>query len=222
MHIENTYKVVECLAQRIREEFDKGINNIDPEEMEKALCMLEKGAESLYKFKVIEAMENPISGEVLYDPNEDPAQFTMDILNSKKMKQPEWATYARRGGRSMMGHRDGGYRMRPMDFAYHDDRVLDEPMMKETLSYSDGYQAGMRDSQPDYRQGRSGNKRMTFMVSKEIHDANTPDDIAKNTKALDDYLETLWTDMEEMTKKMNTNEKNMLKSKLSSMVGKIV
>lgn len=228
MHIENIKKVVECLAQRIREEFDKGTDNINVEEMGMAIDMLKDMTEALYKSEVVKAMENPITADISYDWNDDPARLTMDILGSKKMKSPEWSNpsmYSRYDGRGMnyygrVGHQDGGYRMnRPMDFAYHDDHMMDDKMY--TQSYSDGYQAGLKDSQPDYRQGHSGNKRMTFMVSKEIHNGNTADDVAKNSEKLDEYLAALWEDMEELSHVMTANEKATLKSKMNAMIAKI-
>lgn len=180
MHIENTKKIVECLAQRIREEFDKGIEHIDTCEMEKAIDMLKDSSEALYYNKVTHAMDK-VGETIQYNPHLEPTRLTRDILSTKSMPN-----------------------------------LLDNP------SYSDGYQAGVRDSQPDYRTGHSGDKRMTFMVSKQIHDGNTSDDIAKNTQLLDEYLEALWEDMEELTQIMTPNEKAVLKSKMNTMISKIV
>lgn len=62
---------------------------------------------------------------------------------------------------------------------------------------------------------------MTYMVSKEIHDGNTADDIAKNNKLLDEYIDTLWKDMEGLAQMMTPNEKAMMKSKMNNMLTKI-
>ena len=222
--------MIECLTKRTNEEFSKGIENIDSTEMQIAADIIDKLCNAEYHAKVSKAMENPITAE-FYNPDDDPARLTMDILGSKKMKDPKWANYGmhRRNHIDYPIDYDDGYevsnygvrhRMGNVNYAYHNDHMMDDGM--KTRGYSDGYQAGVRDSQPDYREGRSGNKRMTYMVSKEIHDSNTADDIAKNNKLLDEYLDTLWTDMEEMTQKMSPTEKATLKNKMNTMLTKIV
>ena len=79
--------------------------------------------------------------------------------------------------------------------------------------YSDG-----RDS----REGRSGQSRRSYMETKEMHPGNTPEDKQKKVQDLEKYMNELATDVTEMINGSTAEEKTLLKTKLQSLVQKIV
>lgn len=74
----------------------------------------------------------------------------------------------------------------------------------------------------DYREGRSGMSRRTYMETKEMHKANTPEDKQAKMRELEKYMKELSEDLTEMIADATNEEKTMLKTKLDTLKGKIV
>lgn len=63
-------------------------------------------------------------------------------------------------------------------------------------------------------------KRM-YTETKEMHKANTPEDKEHKMKALDGYIKELGGDITQLIGDMTAEEKNLLRSKMSTLVSKI-
>lgn len=75
--------------------------------------------------------------------------------------------------------------------------------------------ADVRTAEPrDYREGRSGISRKTYMQTKEVHGSNTADDKQAKMKDLEKYISDMTEDVTEMMADASNEEKAMLKSKL--------
>lgn len=74
----------------------------------------------------------------------------------------------------------------------------------------------MRDS----REGRSGMSRMSYMESKEMHKADTPADKQYKMKELEKYMGELSKDITEMIADSSQEEKNLLKTKMQTLLQK--
>ncbi len=74
----------------------------------------------------------------------------------------------------------------------------------------------------DYREGRSGQQRRSYMEAKELHKGNTAEDKQKKMKELEAYMTELGSDITEMISGATTEEKNMLKTKMQTLAQKIV
>lgn len=80
------------------------------------------------------------------------------------------------------------------------------------MMYHEDYPAEMR----DYREGRSGMYRRTYMESKEMHEGKE-----KQMHELEEYMKELTGDVMDMIKDATPEEKMMLVQKLSTLADKI-
>lgn len=74
----------------------------------------------------------------------------------------------------------------------------------------------------DYREGRSGMSRRSYMETKEIHSDNTPESKQHKMKELEKYISELGTDITEMISDASNEEKTLLKNKLQVLAQKVV
>ena len=75
--------------------------------------------------------------------------------------------------------------------------------------------ADVRTYEPrDYREGRSGISRKTYMQTRAVHGSNTADDKQAKMKDLEKYISDMTEDVTEMMADASNEEKAMLKSKL--------
>lgn len=63
--------------------------------------------------------------------------------------------------------------------------------------------------------------RRNYTETKEMHKANTPEDKEHKMKALDGYIKELGGDITQLIGDMTAEEKNLLRSKMSTLVSKI-
>lgn len=73
----------------------------------------------------------------------------------------------------------------------------------------------------DSKEGKSGMSRRSYMESKELHKANSPQDKDAKMKELEKYMKELSEDVTEMIEGATAEEKTMLKTKLSTLVTKL-
>ena len=71
------------------------------------------------------------------------------------------------------------------------------------------------------KEGRSPISRRTYMETKEMHNGNTQHDKDIKLKDLDKYLNELSEDIREMILDATPEEKQLLKTKLSTLVTKL-
>lgn len=73
----------------------------------------------------------------------------------------------------------------------------------------------------DSREGKSGQSRRGYMESKEIHKGNTAEDKQMKMKELEKYTKELAEDVTEMISDASTEEKQLLKAKMQTLLSKI-
>lgn len=84
--------------------------------------------------------------------------------------------------------------------------------------YEDGYRDGKRDGKG--MQSRSDRMRRNYTENKHTND-NSPEGKKKNMENLDSYMKELAGEMTELVEDMDASEKNMLKTRLQTLVQKI-
>lgn len=88
------------------------------------------------------------------------------------------------------------------------------------MYYGSAYDRGMRDYDMvyprDYREGRSGSSRRSYMESKEMHEGKE-----KQMMELDKYMKELSGDIMEMINDATPEEKQSLSQKLTTLADKI-
>lgn len=207
MHVKRIHDMVEKLTKCAENEMEKGIENIDTEEIGEVTDMIKDLCEAEYYAKISKAM--------------DDAEYGVDY---------DWE--GRKGYRGQMRDRKGRYMSRrgyeiPM-MMYDEDREemerlrdMDRPYGK--MSYSDGGYGGQYSSrmQRNTHEGRSGEARRGYMETKEMHKGNTVEDKQHKMRELENYMKELSTDVTEMIADASPEEKNMLKNKMQILMQKI-
>ena len=69
----------------------------------------------------------------------------------------------------------------------------------------------------DYREGRSGMSRRSYMESKEKNADNSQESKNMKAKKLDDYMKDLYEDMKEIVADMSNEEKTVWKQKIEKL-----
>lgn len=238
MHIKHIHEMVEKLASCAHHEFEKGIENIDTEEMGKVADILKDLAEAEYYSKISKAMDESEYGED-YDvdgPMEERRYYRGQPRDSR-------GRYMSRRGRR--GYVEPNYHMTPEMYKEHDpeywrDMDRHEGRMYYTSVGNPGGSSGMSGGNMggnsssggtrnyggemgrDYREGHSGQSRRSYMEAKEAYPGNSPEDKQKKTKELEKYMNELSSDITEMISNASNEEKTMLKAKLNTIAQKVV
>lgn len=236
MHIKNIRCIEEKLAEAIRCEFDKGIENVNTSEMGKATDMLKDAAEAEYYARIAKAMEKADSEDEEADKHmlrqlkeqygEDDGRRYYD--NYRYMRTGRFAPKGRGTYMPRRGYETPiEYHMTPEMYREHDPeyyRDMDRDMgrmyytetgMRENTGNSS--RTGMRDG----REGRSGMSRRSYMQTKEMHPDNSQESKQAKMKELEKYMGELSGDITEMIAGASNEEKTMLKTKLQTLVSKI-
>ena len=239
MHIKNIRCIEEKLAEAIRCEFDKGIENVNTAEMGKATDMLKDAAEAEYYARIAKAMEEAekedeesqkyMLKQLKEEYGEDDGRRYYD--NYRYMRT---GRFAPKGRGTYMPRRSYEtpieYHMTPEMYREHDpeyyrdmDRDMGRMYYTETgMSGNTGNSSrtgnsGMRDG----REGRSGMSRRSYMQTKEMHPDNSQESKQAKMKELEKYMSDLGVDMAEMIKDMTPEERTLAKTKLTTLVQKM-
>lgn len=236
MHIKNIRCIEEKLAEAIRCEFDKGIENVNTSEMGKATDMLKDAAEAEYYARIAKAMEKADNEDEEADKHmlkqlkehygEDDGRRYYD--NYRYMRTGRFAPKGRGSYMPRRGYETPiEYHMTPEMYREHDPeyyRDMDRDMgrmyytetgMRENTGNSS--RTGMRDG----REGRSGMSRRSYMQTKEMHPDNSQESKQAKMKELEKYMSDLGVDMAEMIKDMTPEERTLAKTKLTTLVQKM-
>ena len=101
---------------------------------------------------------------------------------------------------------------------YRDMERMDGKMYyTETGNMNNASSPNMRDS----REGKSGVGRRNYMETKEMHKSNTPEDKQAKMRELENYAKELTEDVVDMVADMSAEEKNLLKTKMQTLIQKI-
>ena len=236
MHIKSIRCIEEKLAEAIRCEFDKGIENVNTSEMGKATDMLKDAAEAEYYARIAKAMEKADNEDEEADKHmlkqlkeqygEDDGRRYYD--NYRYMRTGRFAPKGRGSYMPRRGYETPiEYHMTPDMYREHDpeyyrDMDRDSGRMYYTdtgISGNTGNSSrtGMRDG----REGRSGMSRRSYMQTKEMHPDNSQESKQMKMKELEKYMGELSGDITEMIAGASNEEKTMLKTKLQTLVSKI-
>lgn len=211
MHIERIHRMIECLTEKTLSELDKGIENVNVEEMSEAVDMIKDLCEAEYRAVIVKSMKKV---------DEEEEEYDKELLRSLK------AEYGEESGRRFYDHyRYANGRFAPKGKGTY-RRGYEEPPYMHMYPESEH----MRDVDRDYGKmyytepmNESGYDRAkrNYTETKEMHKNNTPEDKEHKMKSLDSYTKELASDITGMVADMSAEEKNLLRTKLSTLVSKI-
>lgn len=219
--------MIEMLVGCAKAEFDKqGIEQVDTKEMGEVFDMIKDLSEAHYYRTLTAAMEESEYGED-YDEN-GPMEERRYYRGRARDSMGRFKS--RRGYDEMMDYQE----MYPMEHYRDMDREhgrmyyssgggsgssgsnsMSGSMGSGTRNY--GGDSGMR----DYREGRSGQSRRSYMETKEARPGNSIEDKQAKTKELEKYMSELSSDITEMIAGASAEEKTMLKTKMQTLMQKI-
>lgn len=222
MHIKRMHDMIEKLTKCAEMEFEKGIENVDTEEMGEVVDIIKDLAEAEYYAKISKAMDESEYGEDYdwkgaYDEHERKG-YRGQLRDSRNRYM------SRRGLR--MGYEEPmmipmDYRMDIDEYKSMDPQYMRDMDMPNKMYYTEPGMSRMQGTMRDTREGRSGMMRKSYMETKEMHKGNTPEDKQAKVKELDAYMKELSEDVTEMITDASQEEKNVLKSKMQALLQKI-
>lgn len=226
MHIKHIHEVIEKIADCAKTEVCKGMESLDTKEMSEVAEILKELCEAEYYATITKAMGEAEYGKE-YDmdgPMEERRYYRGRARDSMGRFK------SRRGYDEMMDYQE----MYPMEHYRDMDREhgrmyyssgggsgssggnsMSGSMGSGTRNY--GGESGMR----DYREGRSGMSRRSYMETKEMHPGNSAEEKQAKTKELEKYMTELSSDLTEMIAGASAEEKTMLKTKMQTLLSKI-
>ena len=223
MHIKRIHDMVEKLTKCTEMELEKGIENVDTEEMGEVVDMIKDLCEAEYYAKVSKVMD---------EHDFDNAEEIMDEGRRGYRGQPRDSRgrYMRRGYDEMMGYMPEMYRDMDRDSMgrmYYTGSTSTGgsqgqsnggSSMGSSNSGSMGYSDGMmRDS----REGRSGQSRKGYVETKEMHKGNSEEDKMAKKRELDKWMNDIGSDVKELVHDMTPEEKTMAKTKLTNLANSL-
>lgn len=211
MHIERIHKMQECLTEKAVSEFEKGIENVDTSEMGQVVDMIKDLAEAEYHSIISKAMKKA---------DEEEEEYDKELLRSLK------AEYGEESGRRYYDqYRYANGRFAPKGKGTYRRGYEEPPYMHmypeaEHIRDMDRDYGKMYYTEPMNESGYDKAKR-NYTETKEMHKNNTPEDKEHKMKSLDSYTKELASDITGMVADMSAEEKNLLRTKLSTLVSKI-
>lgn len=214
-------QIMECVKTKVEA---MGIDNVEGQNLEelKVWSEIAKNIVCYDKdYKIVEAME-----ESENEDNMRAIEMYEDYPERRYYDNYRYKTsgrFAPKGKGSYMPRRGYDeppyYRMNPDMYREH------EPEYYRDLDRSEGRlyytEPITTEKTHDAREGRSGMSRRSYMETKEMHKANTPEDKQHKMKELEKYMGELSGDITEMIADASAEEKSLLKTKLQTLVQKI-
>ena len=212
--------MVECLTEKTLSELDKGIENVNVEEMSEAVDMIKDLCEAEYRAVIVKAMKKA---------DEEEEEYDKELLRTLK------AEYGEEGGRRYYdayryangrfapkgkGTYRRGYEEPPYYHMYpeYDERERMRDMDRDDrgkMYYSEPtMSSGMKESNYD-------RAKRNYTETKELHKGNTQEDKEHKMKSLDGYIKELGSDITQLIGDMTAEERNLMRTKLSTLVSKI-
>lgn len=216
MDIKRMHDMIEKLSECAKCEFDSGIENVNTCEMGEVIDMMKDLAEAMYYRTLTKAMENAESEEVLemFDRYNDDRRYYDHYRYSDGRFAPKGRGTYRRGYKEEIP-----YIMTPEMYREHDPEYYrDMDRANRGRMY---YTEPSTTPTHDIREGKSGMSRKMYMETKEMHKGNTPEDKQHKMRELENYAKELTEDVVDMVADMSAEEKNLLKTKMQTLVQKI-
>lgn len=214
-------KIADCMKTKIEA---RGIDNIEGQDLVE-LGMWTDIIKDLVCYdkdkKIIEAMDEAEDSEESMNYIEMYENYPEERRYYRGQPRDSRGRYMRR-----RGYHEPTYHMTPEMYREHTpEHYRDMDREEGRMYYTEtgmGNSSHMGTMSRDHREGRSGMSRRTYMETKEMHPGNTPEDKQKKVQDLEKYMNELATDVTEMITGSTAEEKTLLKTKLQSLVQKIV
>lgn len=223
MDIKRMHDMIEKLSECAKSEFDKGIDNVNTDEMGKATDMLKDLAEAMYYRTLTNIMEESDTEEIL---------GMLDRRFYDDYRYKTTGKYAPKGKGSYVGRR--GYEEPPYMHMMNREDLQDWDSMSERERMRDLDRASRgrmyyTETEPmqkdsgtrDSREGRAGMMRKGYMETKEMHKGTTPQDKEANMHSLESYLKELSEDLTGLLADMTPEERQMAKTKITTLAAKM-
>lgn len=218
MHIERMHKMIECLTEKALAELENGTEHIDTCEFGEVVDMIKDLNEAEYRAVIVKSMKKA---------DEEEEEYNRELLKALKAEYGEeggrrfydeyrymrTGRYAPKGKGSYVGRRS--YEEPPYYHMYPDrdmDRDMGRMYYTEPMTNTDRHHM----SESNYDRA----KRM-YTETKEMHKGNTAEDKEQKMKSLDGYMKELSGDITSMIGDMSQEERNLLRTKLSTLVSKV-
>lgn len=229
MHIKNIHCTIEKLAETAKCGVEKGVELIDAKEMKEVAEAIKELCEAEYYARISKAMEKA------EEDDEKENEYFLRMLKDEYGEEEGEKRYYRgqfrnsRTGRYMRRGRRGYEEYMP-DYTMEYLRDMDRDAMGKMYYVGSGMEGGytrssgkggMSYSGNDGREGRSGNARRGYMETKEMHSGNTAQDKQIKMQELEKYMHELTGDVMEMINDASPEERNLLKSKMQTLMTKI-
>lgn len=211
MHIERIHKMIECLTEKALCELDKGIENVNTEEMGEAVDMIKDLCEAEYKAVIVKSMKKA---------DEEEEEYNKELLRALKDE------YGEESGRRFYDHyRYANGRFAPKGKGTY-RRGYEEPPYIHMYPEAEH----MRDMDRDYGKmyytesvNESGYDRAkrNYTEVKEMHSGTTPEDKEQRMKALDKYIKTVTNEIIKIVSdNATTEEKSLIKNNMNNLMSK--
>lgn len=214
MHIERIHRMIECLTEKALAELENGTEHIDACEFGEVTDMIKDLTEAEYRAVIVKSMKKA---------DEEEEEYNKELLRTLKAEYGEeggrryydeyryktTGRYAPKGKGSYVGRR--GYEEPPYYHVYP-ERDMDREYGR--MYYTEPTTTHTAES------GYDRAKRM-YTETKEMHKGNTAEDKEHKMKSLDSYMKELSMDITSMIGDMSQEERNLLRTKLSTLVSKV-
>lgn len=218
MHIKRIHEMLECLTEVSKNQLDKGASSVNTDEMGKVVDMIKDLSEAEYYSRIAKSMEE-------YEEDEKEAEkFRLHLFEEK---------YGESDGRRFYDHYryangrfapkgSGTYRRNYSPYlnsAYMpewDDmeQMRDIDRHNGRMYYTDSFAHERNESRYD-------KARRMYTESKEVHKANTQTDKEQKMKDLENYFKEISEDLTDVISDATSEEKAMLRTKLTGLAGRI-
>lgn len=223
MDIKRMHDMIEKLSECAKSEFDKGIENVNTDEMGKVTDMLKDLAEAMYYRTLTNIME---------ESDVEDVQGMLDRRFYDDYRYKTTGRYAPKGRGSYVGRR--GYEEPPYMHMMNREDLQDWDSMSERermrdldrasrgrMYYTETESMHKDGSMRDSREGRAGMMRKGYMETKEMHKGTTPQDKEANMHSLESYLKELSEDLTGLLADMTPEERQMAKTKITTLAAKM-
>ena len=220
-------QIMECVKAKVD---GIGIDNFEGQNLDdlKDFTEIAKNIACFDKdYRIVEAMEKSEDNEDIMRMLEQYEDYP-DRRFYDNYRYMRTGKYAPKGKGSYIGRR--GYIEPPYlhmypDYSDYDDmgKLTDMRDMDRGIGrmYFTEPVSGTTPSDMEMPESNYDRAKRNYTETKEMHKANTPEDKEHKMKALDGYIKELGGDITQLIGDMTAEEKNLLRSKMSTLVSKI-
>lgn len=232
-HIEHMHGMVERLAEIAKCELDKGVENIDAQEMGAVVDMIKDLCCAIKDAKITKEMDEAKEEEELMEKLGGDSELRFYGGNRRyydnyRYANGRFAPKGRGNYEPRRGYEEESRYYTPSPEIHNPEYWRDVDRDKGRLYYTEtggsNQQSGGSSAsraQRDSREGRSGISRRTYMETKELHSGNSPQDKEKKMHELEEYAKELSEDITSMIEGATNEERTLLKQKLTTLTQKI-